>query len=82
MPQTLKFLSTVVSYQIDNNTISTDANCVDRVQEQLDSGKRSCPCNVDCNETNYEASLSSATWPAKGFEVNQTFLNCTFRVLV
>ena len=58
----------------------TDSNCVDIVLEELDTGKRFCPCNVDCMETDYETSLSSSTWPAKGFQV-QPYLNCLLRVL-
>ena len=61
-----------ISYcTIDPNWFSLDLDneCVDRVQEEMDEGRRKCPCGVDCEETDYEVTLSTSAWPSKGFEV-------------
>ena len=48
---------------------STDATCVESVIEQVDAGQRTCLCNVDCEELDYELSISQAIWPSRQYEV-------------
>ena len=50
-------------------TGSTDATCVNSVIEQIDGGQRTCLCNVDCEELDYELSISQAIWPSRQYEV-------------
>ena len=53
----------------DLRSNGTDAECVNAVIEEMDAGQRSCTCNVECEELNYELSITQSAWPAKQYEV-------------
>ena len=61
----------IIHCTTDTNQFSLDLDdkCVGRVQEEMDEGRRKCPCGVDCVETDYEVTLSTSAWPSKGFKV-------------
>ena len=48
---------------------STDATCVKSVVQQLDGGQRTCLCNVECEEQDYDLSISQAMWPSWQYQV-------------
>ena len=47
----------------------TTTLCIENVLNQFSAELRRCPCNQSCYETKYAASVSSAMWPAKQYEV-------------
>ena len=47
----------------------TDVDCVNAVIEEMDAGQRTCTCNVECEELNYELSITQSLWPSKQYEV-------------
>ena len=46
--------------------------CIKAVMGQFSKELRSCPCEQACYQTEYTAGVSSALWPSKQYEVNQS----------
>ena len=49
--------------------IESDEVCIDSILRNINKGEVFCPCRVSCNETEYEAKLSSSKWPSDEYEV-------------
>ena len=47
----------------------SDVDCVGSVIEEMDAGQKKCQCNVECEELDYQLSISQALWPSNQYEV-------------
>ena len=47
----------------------SDEDCVGSVIEEMDAGQKKCQCNVQCEELDYQLSISQALWPSNQYEV-------------
>ena len=56
-------------FPCDLSSNGTDIECVNAVIEEMDAGQRKCTCNVECEELNYELSITQSDWPSKQYEV-------------
>ena len=52
-----------------NLHLEKDEKCISNILKDVDKGIRSCPCEVDCDETGYEVKTSSYLWPSPKYEV-------------
>ena len=56
-------------------TKEPDELCIGKTLKEIDDGKRTCSCWVNCEETQYEVKLSSSDWPSQDFVVKKLYQN-------
>ncbi|CAG0894001.1 unnamed protein product, partial [Darwinula stevensoni] len=49
------------------NYDSTDNQCINDVYYELTSGNITCPCNAECQQTEYQRTISSSEWPTASY---------------
>ncbi|CAG0893796.1 unnamed protein product [Darwinula stevensoni] len=51
----------------DGSYDSTDNQCINDVYDELKHGNISCPCNAECQQTEYQTTISSSEWPTASY---------------
>lgn len=54
-----------------NLMVGDDEICTTSLISEIDEGIVYCNCAVECNETEYEAKMSSSLWPSNYYEVDK-----------